>query len=72
MTMENYREQGYMGCLIGGLGQELSGISEVFRQKVEECFAEIAARIAVCLEDARLAGRYTRRFRYVATGEPAR
>ncbi|MEZ4520501.1 MAG: TetR family transcriptional regulator C-terminal domain-containing protein [Thermomicrobiales bacterium] len=56
MTMENYREQGYMGCLIGGLGQELSGISEVFRQKVEECFAEIAARIAVCLEDARLAG----------------
>ena len=33
MTQEKYREQGYMGCLLGGLGQELSGVSEVFRQQ---------------------------------------
>lgn len=41
-----------MGCLLGGLGQELSGISEVFRRKVERCFVEIARRIAGCLGEA--------------------
>lgn len=55
-TQQNYRTQGYMGCLIGGLGQELSGISEVFRHKVEDCFSQIAARLAVCLEEARKQG----------------
>ncbi len=55
-TQQNYRAQGYMGCLIGGLGQELSGVSEVFRRKVEECFAQIADRLAGCLEEARLNG----------------
>src|SRR5436190_2373722 len=40
MTEENYREQGYLGCLLGGLGQELSGVSEAFRKKVEWCFGE--------------------------------
>jgi TetR/AcrR family transcriptional repressor of nem operon len=45
-----------MGCLLGGLGQELSGVSEVFRRKVDWCFGEIAARIAVCLEEARKNG----------------
>ena len=56
LTQEKYREEGYMGCLLGGLGQELSGVSEVFRRKVEECFSAIARRIAVCLEEARRAG----------------
>jgi TetR/AcrR family transcriptional repressor of nem operon len=56
MTLKSYREQGYMGCLLGGLGQELSGISEVFRSKIERCFAEIAARMATCLEEARHRG----------------
>ncbi len=56
MTEEKYREQGYMGCLLGGLGQELSGISDVFRLKIEECFSEIANRIAACLETARKNG----------------
>ena len=41
-----------MGCLLGGLGQELSGVSDVFRRKVEECFAAIAGRIAECLDRA--------------------
>jgi TetR/AcrR family transcriptional regulator, transcriptional repressor for nem operon len=56
LTEQSYREQGYMGCLLGGLGQELSGISEVFRSKVEWCFNEIAQRISVCLEEARESG----------------
>ena len=51
-TEEKYRTEGYLGCLLGGLGQELSGISEVFRRKVEQCFSEIARRIARCLEEA--------------------
>lgn len=53
---EKYRQEGYLGCLLGGLGQELSGINEVFREKVEQCFAEIAERLAECLEQARQAG----------------
>ena len=56
LTQQNYRREGYMGCLLGGLGQELSGVSEVFRRKVEGCFSEIAKRIAVCLEEARSRG----------------
>ena len=42
-----------MGCLLGGLGQELSRVSEVFRRKIEECFSVIARRMATCLEEAR-------------------
>jgi TetR/AcrR family transcriptional repressor of nem operon len=56
LTQQNYREQGYMGCLLGGLGQELSGVNAVFRRKIEGCFAEIAGRIAGCLEEARVQG----------------
>ncbi|MDI1253970.1 TetR/AcrR family transcriptional regulator [Thermomonas sp.] len=52
VSEENYRTQGYMGCLLGGLGQELSGVSEVFRQKVEECLDQIAGRLADCLHEA--------------------
>ncbi|HET8778173.1 MAG TPA: TetR family transcriptional regulator C-terminal domain-containing protein [Candidatus Limnocylindria bacterium] len=55
-TEQHYREEGYMGCLLGGLGQELSGISHVFRRKIDECFTEIAERIAVCLDEARRQG----------------
>ena len=45
-----------MGCLLGGLGQELSGVSDVFRGKIEECFTAIAASLSVCLEEARERG----------------
>ena len=51
-----YGEQGYLGCLLGALGQELSGTSELFRRKIEECVGSIAARLADCLEEARQAG----------------
>jgi TetR/AcrR family transcriptional repressor of nem operon len=53
---QSYRDEGYMGCLLGGLGQELSGVSEVFRRKIEECFSVIAERIEACLEEARQRG----------------
>jgi TetR/AcrR family transcriptional repressor of nem operon len=56
LTRQHYQREGYLGCLLGGLGQELSGVSEVFRHKVEGCFSEIAKRIAVCLEEARKRG----------------
>src|SRR5512139_1547134 len=55
-TQERYREQGYRGCLLGGLGQELSGVSETFRRRIEACLAEIASRLAGCLEEARTRG----------------
>ena len=53
---ESYRNEGYLGCLLGGLGQELSGVSEVFRVRIEECFSAIQQRIATCLEEARRRG----------------
>ena len=56
LTEQTYQKQGYMGCLLGGLGQELSGVSDVFRHKIEWCFSEIAKRIARCLEEARKIG----------------
>jgi TetR/AcrR family transcriptional repressor of nem operon len=56
LTQEHYRKEGYMGCLLGGLGQELSGVSEAFRHRIEECFTQIADRMALCLEEARQAG----------------
>lgn len=50
---EAYLSEGYLGCLLGGLGQELSGTSEVFRWKIEGCIEEIAARLAICFAEAR-------------------
>jgi TetR/AcrR family transcriptional repressor of nem operon len=53
---EGYREEGYLGCLLGGLGQELSGASDVFRLKIEECFSTIVEQLTVCLDEARERG----------------
>ena len=58
LTEGEYQAQGYMGCLLGGLGQELSGVNEVFRHKIEGCFSEIAERLATCLEEARSLGEF--------------
>lgn len=52
LSEEKYRGEGYLGCMLGGLGQELSGISDVFRRKVEWCFLTIANRIAATLAEA--------------------
>jgi len=56
LTQDSYRDEGYMGCLLGGLGQELSGVSDVFRGRIEECFLSIQRRISACLEEARIRG----------------
>ncbi|MBK9794960.1 MAG: TetR family transcriptional regulator C-terminal domain-containing protein [Holophagaceae bacterium] len=56
MTQLHYESEGYMGCLLGGLGQELSGVNDQFRQKIEACFSAIAERMAGCLEEARQQG----------------
>lgn len=55
-TQEKYRGEGYLGCLLGGLGQELSGVNEVFRIKIEQCIDYIASRMAACLGEAQRAG----------------
>ncbi|HET9440322.1 MAG TPA: TetR family transcriptional regulator C-terminal domain-containing protein [Longimicrobiales bacterium] len=56
MLNEFYATQGYLGCLLGGLGQELSGTNEIFRVKIEACFTSLAERIASGLEEARREG----------------
>jgi TetR/AcrR family transcriptional repressor of nem operon len=56
MTRQSYKGEGYLGCLLGGLGQELSGTNEVFRRRIEKCLSEIAERIAESLEEARRQG----------------
>jgi len=56
MTQEKYRQEGYLGCLMGGLGQELSGVSEVFRRKIDWCLSSIAERMAKCLSEAKQRG----------------
>ena len=56
MTQESYRQEGYLGCLMGGLGQELSGVSNVFRRKIDWCLSSIAERMAKCLSEAQQKG----------------
>ena len=56
MVAAGYKGDGYLGCLLGGLGQELSGISPVFRKKVEACFSLIARRFEKALARARANG----------------
>lgn len=51
-SSEKYLNEGYLGCLLGGVGQELSGTSDLFRGKIEQCFQAIAGRIAACLTEA--------------------
>jgi TetR/AcrR family transcriptional repressor of nem operon len=55
-TRQAYKEEGYLGCLLGGLGQELSATNEVFRRKIAACFDEIAGKTASCLEEAKQRG----------------
>ena len=51
-----YASEGYLGCLLGQLGQELAGVSPVFRAKIEGCLRTGAARIGNCLAEAVRAG----------------
>jgi TetR/AcrR family transcriptional repressor of nem operon len=52
MVEQSYDQQGYLGCLLGGLGQELSGVSEVFRLKIAGCLDAIGTSLGACLEEA--------------------
>lgn len=56
MVEQSYQTQGYLGCLLGGLGQELSGVSASFQRKVEACFSKIADRFEICLDEAKKSG----------------
>lgn len=55
-TRDKYHDEGYLGCMLGGLGQELSGVSPVFQKRIEECLSAIAGRIADCMEQAQASG----------------
>jgi len=56
LSAEKYRSEGNLGCLLGGLGQELSGVNDRFRLKIEQCLAAIAERFVACFDEARAAG----------------
>ncbi len=56
ISRDKYGGDGYLGCMLGGLGQEMSGISEVFAHRIERCFSEIGDRLAACLAEAREQG----------------
>lgn len=56
LTKGQYRQDGYLGCMLGGLGQELSGVNEVFRARIEACLDYIGSTLAGCLEEACEAG----------------
>ncbi len=56
LSRDKYREDGYLGCMLGGLGQELSGVSPVFQKKIEECLGAIADRVTVCMKEAKSKG----------------
>jgi TetR/AcrR family transcriptional regulator, transcriptional repressor for nem operon len=51
-----YATEGYLGCLLGGLGQELSGTSVLFAERITSCLSYIAERLAEPLEEARVSG----------------
>jgi TetR/AcrR family transcriptional regulator, transcriptional repressor for nem operon len=56
LSQEKYRRDGYLGCMLGALGQELSGINPTFARKIESCFSVVTRHIAECLEQARQQG----------------
>jgi TetR/AcrR family transcriptional regulator, transcriptional repressor for nem operon len=55
-TRDQYRQEGYLGCLLGTLGQELAASSDVFRRRIDACLDQIAAQLAGCLQEARRQG----------------
>lgn len=51
MTRYEFRR----GCLIGNLGQELGGLNEEFRNRIEAVLQSWQARVATCLTEAQQA-----------------
>lgn len=56
LSRDKYATDGYLGCMLGGLGQELAGVSDTFAAKIEWCFSEVTRYIAMALDDARQSG----------------
>lgn len=56
LSAEKYRTEGNLGCLLGGLGQELSAVNDRFRLKVEQCLNAISERFVACFDEARERG----------------
>lgn len=44
------------GCLIGNMGQELGGLNDAFRGRLESVLQSWQTRVAICLAEARQAG----------------
>jgi len=55
-TRDKYGQDGFLGCMLGGLGQELSGVSDTFRLKIDDCLSTIGGAVAVCLHEAKVQG----------------
>ena len=51
-----YAGQGYLGSLIGLLGQELAAVNTAFRRRIEGAFDGIARRLGETLDEARRRG----------------
>jgi len=51
-----YASQGYLGSLIGLLGQELAAVNTAFRRRMEGAYDGLARRLADALEEARRRG----------------
>ena len=56
LVREAYKAEGYLGCFLGALGQELSSAGEPFRRKIEGCLTFITDSLATCFEEARTLG----------------
>jgi TetR/AcrR family transcriptional regulator, transcriptional repressor for nem operon len=51
-----YAGQGYLGSLVGLLGQELAAVSTSFRRRIEAAFEGLAHRLADAIDEARRRG----------------
>ena len=51
-----YAGQGYLGSLVGLLGQELAAVSTSFRRRIEAAFEGVARRLADPIDEARRRG----------------
>jgi TetR/AcrR family transcriptional regulator, transcriptional repressor for nem operon len=54
--MALYASQGYLGSLIGLLGQELAAVNTAFRRRMEGAYDGLARRLAEALDEARRRG----------------
>ena len=71
LTQQNYRKEGYMGCLLGGLGQELSGVSERVPAQDRGLLLRRSPSGSPCAWRRPGRGATSRPIRHAAHGEPA-